>query len=227
MPDLIRIGTFYDGSEVHVSAITDSCDGAVIVIEGKDQEVTLNRKGRVAVIWMNVARITIDGLPRAYILAATGKLDNICSKETQDELSLGLESLRSRTEISSDQSLTGTEFKEYLKLKIRDGTYSVNNTASLSPSSGGKEEISSILPVSSVTPPGEYDIHVYCFRQGRLFADYISQLTIERIGLPGLLMNLASKHSALYGILAIIAAMVVGLIMGIIFSSLPGGRRKY
>ena len=226
-PDHVQIGAFYDGCEVHVSAAVAPCDGAVIVLEGKDEEVTLNRKGRVAVIWMNVARITISGLPQAYILASSDKLDNICSQVVQENLGLGLESLRPRMRAKSDQPLTGKEFDQFLRLKEHNGAYVTDIRIDSKAVSPERQELSALLPIPSGMPPGSYDINLYCFREGSLMGKQVARLEIERIGLPCLLMNLADKHAAMYGLLAIIVAMAAGLIIGIIFSALPGRGRRY
>jgi uncharacterized protein (TIGR02186 family) len=226
-PDQIRVGTFYDGCEVHVSATVTSCDGAVIVLEGKDQTVTLNRKGRVAIIWMNVARVTVSGLPQAYILAASDKLDNICSEDMLEELGLGLNSLRSHMKVSSDQPLTGEEFEQFLKLKEYSGVYDTDINIDLKSVSPDVQELSAILPIPSGMSPGSYDIDLYCFRSGNLMGKQVSHLDVKRIGLPSLLMNLADNHAALYGLLAIFVAMAAGLIIGMICSLLPGGGRGY
>jgi uncharacterized protein (TIGR02186 family) len=227
VPDEIQIGTFYDGCTVHVSATTSQCDGAVIVLEGQDEEVTLNRKGRVAFIWMNVARITISGLPQAYIMAASDKLENICSGATLRDLRLGLQSLRPRMKVSSDRPLTGGEFEQFLKLKEHSGAYDTDIKINLKTISPDSQELSADLPIPSRMPPGTYDINLYCFRDGNLIENQVGRLGIETIGLPCLLMNLADKHAAMYGLLAIIVAMVAGLVIGIIFSALPGNRRRY
>jgi len=225
-PSRIQIGSLYNGTEVKVSADVASCDGAVIVLTGNEEKVELNRKGRIAVVWMNVAKIAISGLPGVYIMAGSDNLDNICSRETQENLRLGVESLESLMEVHSDQPLTGTEFDQFLKLKVQNGTYNMNNNIELVPSATGELKLSSILPIPSVMPPGTYEINLYCFRRGGLIYEETSRIEIERIGLPLLMMDLANKHAAAYGLVAIVAAMAVGLFMGIIFSSLPGRRRR-
>jgi uncharacterized protein (TIGR02186 family) len=226
-PDQIKVGTFYDGCDVLVSATVTSCDGAVIVLEGKEQEVTLNRKGRVAVIWMNVARITVGGLPEVYILAASDSLDNICSEVTLQELELGLNSLRSKIKVSSDHPLTGDEFEQFLKLKEYGGTYDTDIKIDLKSISPDRQVITAVLPIPSGMPPGSYDIKLYCFSQGNLIGKQVGRLEIKSIGLPCLLMNLAEGHAAVYGILAIFVAMAAGLIIGIISNILSGRGNRY
>ena len=80
-------------------------------------------------------------------------------------------------------------------------------------------------PVPSGMPSGDYDIHLYCFREGNLVEERAARLNIDRIGLPHFMINLAYNHAAEYGLLAIIVAMAAGIIMGVIFSSLPGRGR--
>jgi uncharacterized protein (TIGR02186 family) len=207
---------------VQISADVSDCDDAVIVLKGKEEEVTLNRKGRVAGIWLNVAQITISGLPDAYILATSDDLDSICSPREQEKLMLGKQALRGLMQISSNKPLTGKEFEEFLKLKTHNGTYDMKEKVEFEPARQGMEKVSSHFKIPSVMPPGTYDIHLLCFKQGKLEKEMKSELKIERISMPRLMISLAHKHAALYGLFAILVAMGVGILMDVIFNSVPG-----
>lgn len=222
IPDQIKIGAFYQGSNVDVMATIQPCDGAVIVLESEDEDVKLNRKGRVGILWMNVAQLTISGLPQVYILASTDKLDSIGSEQTLQELRLGLKALEPEMKIESEQPLTGQEFDEFLDLKEHRGTYDTDIRIDNQMTSSGLEKLSANLPIPSDMPPGTYEIYLYCFDQGNLRQKMTAQINIERIGLPHFMINMATNHAAAYGLLAIFVAMGVGIVMGVIFSSLPG-----
>lgn len=225
VPDRIRIGTFYHGAEVSVTADVENSDAVIVVLEGNNEKIEVNRKDRVAYVWMNVAQMTIEGVPQVYVLAATDDLENISDKKTRADLMLGIESLRPLIKIESDKPLTGKEFDQFVKLKTSDGTYNVNNEVTLKSVSPGKSEVSAILPIPSKIPPDNYSIHMYCFRNGTLVEEKSGNLKIERVGLPGLLINLATNHATGYGLIAIITAMSVGLLIGFIFDSIPGNER--
>jgi hypothetical protein len=63
VPNKIRIGVFFDGAEISVSAkIPKDCE-AVVVVRGKEVEEDLMRKGRRWELWMNVGEIDVDGAP--------------------------------------------------------------------------------------------------------------------------------------------------------------------
>ncbi len=222
VPDHIRVGTTYHGTEVLFEANIPRCNGVVVKLEGRDNEVTLNRKGRVAVLWLNVAQVIVKNAPQAYILAASDKLANICSREMQQRLGLGLESLRKRITFESEKPLIGSEFEEFLRLNEHSGLYNTNIQIELKPAAGDREELSVTLPIPSVMPPGEYVIQLYCFEHGSLMQKTEAQLSIEKVGLPLLISTLAQEHAALYGIAAIIIAMMAGITMGVVFSLRAG-----
>ena len=221
-PDTIDVGTFYNGSKVQVSATVPECDGAVVVMEAEAEEMKLNRKGRVAGIWLNVAQVVVKNAPKVYVLAASGKLENLCSPDVLAKLRLGSAYLRRQVQFTCEKPLTGTEFDEFLKLKTDNGTYNMDVGIGLKPSEPGKMELSATLPIAPTIPPGTYKVMLYCFKDGEQICRGVADLTVQRIGLARVLANLAHNHGAEYGLLAIAVAMAVGIVMGVIFNSLPG-----
>jgi uncharacterized protein (TIGR02186 family) len=221
-PDRIEVGVFYNGASVQVTAETPVCDGVVLTLRSENEEVKLNRKGRVAGIWFNVADVTIGGIPRIYMLATSKQLDDICSEEVQERLGLGLRSLRNRMKITSEKSLKGIEAEEYLKLKLQSGAYDTGLTITSTPISESRWKLEALLPVSASVPPGTYHVTLYCFKQGQLILQKTTALDLRRVGMVKLLANMAHERAGLYGIVAIVIAMMVGFSIGMIFQSLPG-----
>jgi uncharacterized protein (TIGR02186 family) len=222
VPDRIEIGTLYHGTDVRVAADVPLCDHAVITIVGPDREIVLNRKGRLAVIWMTVAHVTVKNAPQVYVLAASGSINAICPPEERRRLGLGLESLRGSIEFESDEGLTGREFDEFVKLKKHDGSYAVSARVVLGPENGDRRTLSAVMPVAASTPPGVYPVRLYCFTADSLVAQASVPITIEKVGLPRFTTALAFQHAAAYGTLAVLIAMLAGITMGVIFSSRPG-----
>lgn len=222
IPDHIGVSTFYHGTEVHIYAEVPVIDGAVLKIEGQDKEVILNKKGKVVVIWLNLTYVKVKNAPQVYILAASDRLENICSPQERRELGLGLEELGERITFESDKPLNGLELNEFIKLKEHVGTYNVGSLIDVSPADQGKQILSATLPIPSAIPPGEYVIRLFCFRDGKLAHRGTIQLSIEKVGLTGFLAALANNHAAVYGVLAIAVAMIAGIIMGVVFNTRSG-----
>ncbi len=221
-PSEIHVGTFYRGATVEVDADIDSCDGAAIIFEAGNQEVELNRKGQVAGIWLNVAQVMVSNVPQVYILATSAPLDSLCSHDTQMELHLGTKFLRQQMHFASEKPLTGDEFDEFMKLKTQRGGYELGVPLELSPAGNGRTHLTSTLPISPAIPPGTYDILLTSFRSGELLQTAHATLTIKGVGLANFMSDLASQHAAVYGGLAVIVAMLVGIGMGLLFSSRGG-----
>jgi uncharacterized protein (TIGR02186 family) len=221
-PDHIDVGTFYDGATVQVSADLPACEDAVVVLEGAAGELTLNRKGRVAGIWLNVTQVTVSNAPQVYVLAASDELDRICTTEMQRKLHLGLEFLRNQIDFACDRALTGKEFEELLQLKRERGIYELEAPISLSVGGSGRVTLSAMLPIAPTVQPGSYEIRVYGFSDKRLICSGTARLAIKRIGLSEWLADLSRTHAAAYGGFAILVAILVGVIMGVVFHSRPG-----
>lgn len=221
-PEEIEIGVLYRGAEVKVEAEIPAYEQAVLLLQEDGEEVMLNRKGREAGIWLNVAQVTVKNAPKVYLLAASEGLDEICSADAQRALGLGVESLKSRMNITSDQDLIGNEADEFIKLKKDNGTYRTDIGIRLNPNDRGSQTLSAALPLPATVPPGIYHLRLYCFRDGRLMQRGAAQLSIKRVGLAEFMASLAQKRAALYGVMAILIAMIFGIGMGVIFHSLPG-----
>jgi uncharacterized protein (TIGR02186 family) len=223
VPQNIRVGLLYNGTEVRVAAGIPRSDGVIITIEGDKGDVVLNKKGKLGLIWLNVAQVTAKNAPRVYLLAASGRLADICSPEDLERLGLGLEALRGRISFESRKPLAGSEFDEFLKLKKHSGTYNAGRSVDLHQAAGGRQEASAALTMPAAAPPGEYKVRLYCFSQRMITAEATASLSIEEVGAPLLMTRLAHRYGAAYGVLAIVIGMGAGIVMGLVFGSRRGG----
>lgn len=222
-PDYIDIGAFFKGAKLAISAEVPKSDGVVIELEGKVQDLALNRKGRRAFLWLNVAQLMVKNAPSVYILAASDKLDKICSEQELEEELLGYVALRKKIVFESDQELTGQEFDEFIKMKEDNGSYKIDDGVKIDPVINNRQRVRAILDIPSFIPAGDYEIIIYCFRDGNLFTSASANFLIEEVGLTRLTKKLAFGSPAIYGVSAIIIALAAGIIMGLIFSKKSGG----
>jgi hypothetical protein len=114
--------------------------------------------------------------------------------------------------------LTGEEFSEFIKLKEHNGCYKIYKGATIKSESGEKQVLNAYLNIPSFIPVDEYNVVVYCFQNGSLTDKSVANLKVKKVGAPLFISNLATNSPALYGILAIVAAMSAGILIGMIFS---------
>jgi uncharacterized membrane-anchored protein len=75
------------------------------------------------------------------------------------------------------------------------------------------------LTLPSNIPPGNYRIILSVLNSGKLVEQKFFELPVKMSGLPGFLASLANEHAALYGLIAVVIAIVTGFAMGFLFKS--------
>lgn len=218
IPQQVKVGPFFKGSQAIVTAELPECSGVVVKFVGKDKEIILNKKGKKAFIWLNVAQATVRNAPSIYILTSTDSLDKLCSASEQNKDMLGYNSLKDTIVFNSSLPLTGNEFEEFIKFKEYSGCYYINNNAEIILNSDDTRILKASIEIPSFISPEEYRIVLYCFHDGKLIDKAELKLSIEEVGLPLFIKNLAANSPAIYGISSIIVAMIAGSIIGLIFT---------
>ena len=220
-PEDIQIDTFYKGTDLVVRAdLPLECTGAVVKIQGKAEDVTLKRKGRVYLFWLNVDDVTVEQAPDIYILDSSDSLENICSPETRRKLLLGFDALQGRIRIRGEKNPTVSEFSEFVKLKEHYGAYRTTATARLRPDAEARyNAFEAVLHIPPAMPSGDYPVHLYYFKDGILSGESEVMLRVEKKGIPKYLYSFAFDHPAFYGLFACIIAMATGIIMSLVFGS--------
>jgi uncharacterized protein (TIGR02186 family) len=217
-PSVIEVGTFFNGTQVQVTAALTERSDIVVKLVGKDETVILNKKERKALFWLNAAKDTVKNAPSIYILACSDALNELSNKEELDKEMLGYNSLKEKILFKSNLPLTGKEFTEFIKFKEHNGCYKIYKGAVIKLDSNGNQVLKAHVDIPSFIPVGEYDIVVYCFKNGVLTDKSVVNLSVEQVGLPLFISNLADESPAVYGILAIILAMLAGILIGMVFS---------
>lgn len=224
-PDRVTVGAFYHGTNLTVTADAPYCDAVVVMLQSDAKRVVLSRKGRLGVIWMNVAQVTVTGAPGVYVLASSADVHTICSSEQRNALGIGLDALESRVEFSSSKPLTGEEFEHFLRLKRHSGSYRVGVPVTLTPRGKDRMAVAASIPLPSAVPVGHYNLVAYCFEHGRMIEKASASVLIKKTGLARLEYELAHEHAAAYGVIAVLMAMAAGITMGVAFSS--RGRKSH
>jgi uncharacterized protein (TIGR02186 family) len=222
-PSVIEVGTFFNGTQVQVTAaLTERCD-IVVKLVGKDESVVLNKKERKALFWLNTAKDTVKYAPSIYILAFSDALNELSGKEELEKEMLGYNSLQEKILFKSSLPLTGKEFTEFIKLKEHNGCYKIYKGAVIKLDSNGEQVLQAHLDIPSFIPVDDYDILIYCFKNGVLTDKSVINLSVEKVGLPLFISNLANESPSIYGILAIVLAMLAGVMIGMIFNKKRNG----
>ena len=68
-PHLVHIGAFFNGTQLTVSGKVGIENDIVLIVKGKQEELTLKKKGKaLGLLWMNIGDVHFRKVPNLYIL---------------------------------------------------------------------------------------------------------------------------------------------------------------
>jgi uncharacterized protein (TIGR02186 family) len=99
--------------------------------------------------------------------------------------------------------------RAFVDLKMEQGLYFFSDTT-IERLGGGLRRARIALPPNA--PPGEYRVRAVAFRNGQRIGEVDQVLTLVRGGLDATLFDLSRQHGVIYGLLAVLLAVVVGAV---------------
>jgi hypothetical protein len=158
-PTSVEVGMFFRGATVHVEGIAPPGRRLALVCVGKNAKVELKRKGKVwNALWMNVGSIAFDHVPS--LLHAYGDVDGAAvNREALPadlRLGLGAEGVESHVLPASADENTHRLFREFVRLKVKEGLYSFGklHAERLGTGNGGDGGATVSTPVIPVSAGG-------------------------------------------------------------------------
>jgi uncharacterized protein (TIGR02186 family) len=217
-PDRIFIGATYNGTDISVSGQVPAETEAVIRITGHEEDSRLKKKGRVmGILWMNLGSVEFHNVPSVFILYRSKQVDD------QYDGKIGIGSVRKQADIVSEYQDKDALFDEFVKLKQKSGLYStVVNGIQYETGNNGVKSFSATVKMPSALPQGDYKLEVFALADEGITGYSQKDLKVKQAGLPAFIATLAFDHGTLYGVLAVIVAVIAGLLTGTIFKGEKG-----
>ena len=226
-PNLIAIGAFFNGTQLTVSGKVAAENEVVVIVKGKQEELTLKKKGKaLGLLWMNLGDVHFKKVPNLYIMyTSKGRMELAASEsKTWEQLGIGFESLKKEMEIEAPKAKRDALAQEFLKLKQNQGLYAFHSgEISFGQKNEEDKSFTASVWIPPQTPIGEYQVRVMEIHNGILVGNSMDQLKVKEEGIPSMISSLAFNHSLLYGFLAVLIAVAAGLAMDFFFGTGKGG----
>ena len=212
----IQIVVFGAIDNSRVPAPGQSPYDVIIAISGPRQALVARRKERVAGIWVNGASETFVTVPSFYAVLSSRKIDAIASPGALKALAIGIDNLRLG---DVEGGLGDDAFRAALvQLKQQEELFQqTEGTVSFIGESLFRGTVD--LPVN--VPVGRYTARVFLFRDGQLLSQNENVLEVHKVGFERVVYLLAFRYPFIYGLVAVVIAVVAGLIAWAVF-----GRRE-
>jgi uncharacterized protein (TIGR02186 family) len=210
----IAISTGFAGADLLLFGAVDGRGDIVVVVRGPRRSMTVREKNRVAGIWVNSDAREFVNIPSYYRVASTRPVDSFAPRALLERYEIGEEHL--------PFALAPGESTEDLDMYRRGF---LRNMAYLGLYSGGEGQVSVVdrrlfrttVSFPANTPTGLYGVEMYLFRDGRLITRRTTPLVVRKVGIESQIYDFAHERAALYGLIAIVVALVAGWIAGAVF----------
>ena len=213
--EVVAITTGFAGTDVLLFGATDGEGDVVVIVRGPDRSVVMHRKSRVLGVWVNTAQMTFERAPSFYAIASSRPLAEIAQETVLAREQMGLDHLR--------LDLPRAKASENVAAEWRAGL--IRNHESLGLYQAEVVPITVLfnrlfraeihLPANVST--GTYQVLIYLLRDGRVVSAQSRGLGVERIGAEALIYDFAYQNSALYGLIAILVALMAGWVAHLVF----------
>ncbi|MZR29333.1 TIGR02186 family protein [Sneathiella litorea] len=189
-----------------------SLGDVLVVVRGPEEDVVVRRKERVAGIWVNTDALEFTRVPSFYALASNRPVEEIAAPDVLNRLRIGPSRLRFGAENPEEIRLPFEE--AIIRQKSRAKLYSDQETPVYFL---GDTLFRTTVSIPANVPVGDYIAEFYLFRDGELLGAQSSPLFIKKSGLGRQIFDFAYDYPALYGMAAIIVAILAGWLAAAIF----------
>jgi len=219
-PEQIDINLLYHGGKITVSGAGDATDDFIVKITAPDGASHLKYKGKAAgIFWMKLGEITFEHIPALYKVFSSNRLASILNTEALDAYRLGYASLAKQVEISAEHMTPDKKrwFSELVRFKEQDNLYTVQEGTMTRSHTPDKNTFSMEIDWPYQARPGIYTVEILAVRDGHVVDKKEKFLTVRQSGLVKQLAGLAFDRAALYGVIAVVIALVSGFAVGAVF----------
>ena len=217
----VQIGLIYNGDFVYFfgSVPDPAADVVVKLTSTHDPPLTVNRVGKVGLFWMNVKQFTVGGLPLLYKIHSTRPVAEIMDPTLATQLGIGYPTLKEHMSMELQRGTAQNDdrdvaFDGILKIKTQANLYNVDERR-IEVTGGSLFKHYFRFPPAATE--GEYRAESFVIKDRKLIGRGLDRVVIRKTGIEAALTRLASQHSVLYGLFAVVVALAMGLLVGFVF----------
>lgn len=205
---LVAISTGFAGTDVLMFGATEGKGDVVVIVRGPDRAVAVHRKSRVLGVWVNTAQMTFDRAPSFYSISSSRPLAEIAPPTVLARHQMGLDNLRLELPRAKASANVAQEWRAGLiRNHEAQGLYriAVGRVTFL-----GNRLFRAGINLPANVPTGTYQVKVFHLQEGRVVSAQTTPLQVSKVGAEAAVYDFAHQNSALYGLIAILVALMAG-----------------
>ncbi|MDA9171528.1 TIGR02186 family protein [Alphaproteobacteria bacterium] len=216
--DNVEISTDFLGAKILLFGAYDGKKGddIIIVVTGPKGLVTVQKKEKFFGVWVNTQKINYINSPKYLNILSNRDINDILNQRTRKIAEIGLNNLNVRIQpgkvVSKEKekiwrkALTRNMLKSKLWSLNENSVYLNKNVL-----------FRSYLTLPSNVPTGIFNVKILQYRNNKLISKETSTINVLKSGISAEIYNIAQNYSTLYGIFAVLLAVLIGWITNLIF----------
>ena len=212
----VKISTNFLGAKILLFGAYDGKPGddIIVIVTGRKGLVTVQKKEKKFGMWVNTKKINYINTPKYLSISSNRPLKEILDENTQKSSQIGLNFLNIRTQPGS-KILNNEIWREALtRNMIRSKLWSVNENSVIL---NKNALFRSYLNLPSNVTVGKFEVKILHYRSGKLISTEKSTINVSKSGFSAQIYNIAQNYSTLYGIFAVLLAVLIGWGTNLIF----------
>lgn len=186
----------------------------IVVVKSDPVPLMVRRKENIGGIWINQSYQIFEKAPGYYAVASTRPLREILPEYSRKLLGLGLENLTFKSRMELPEEEQRAYQGGLLRNMIRKGLY-MESSGSVSLQDDILFRAQLDFPAN--VPVGNYWVKVFLVRDQEVISSSKSlDLLVDKRGIERLIYDFAHQSPALYGIMAVLMALFVGWLAGLL-----------
>jgi uncharacterized protein (TIGR02186 family) len=211
---LIGITSGFTGTSVVLFGATDGPGDVVVVVRGPDRDIAVRRKRRVAGIWVNAKEQIFTDVPSFYSVVSSRPLDAITTPAVLAFHQLGVDNLH----FALQRGPLREEDQPFQAALIDEMQHdNLFGKATGKVDFLGERLFRATLSFPSNVPTGTYLVQVFLIRNKGVVSGQTTPLVVSKIGLDAEVFDFADRQAALYGVVAVLTAMMAGWLASLPF----------
>ena len=204
----VAITANFSGSDILLFGATQGEQDVIVIVQGPRLSRTIRRKERNVGIWMNGQSVTFDQVPTYYAMAATRDIETLLPAEVLESFGAGEAHLVFTPAAGTDPAIDTDPYREALIRNLRRLDLYSRKPAKVKILGNSLFRVSLHFPTN--VPVGEYKVRILLVSDKDVVSTGTTRLDVGKSGIEASVYDFAHKHSALYGIVALIIAVVAG-----------------
>ena len=216
--DNVEISTDFLGAKILLFGAYDGKKGddIIIVVTGPKGLVTVQKKEKVFGVWVNTQKINYINSPKYLNILSNRDINDILNQRTRKIAEIGLNNLNVRIQPGKVVSIEKEKIwrKALTRNMLKSKLWSLNeNSVYLNKN----VLFRSYLTLPSNVPTGIFNVKILHYRNNKLISKETSTINVLKSGISAEIYNIAQNYSTLYGIFAVLLAVLIGWITNLIF----------